>query len=187
MGLSDFPCSCITALLLLDLQYGPYRQLRVRPNIGYPSSCAKSFHTCTGSSTARSLNMPCDNDISGVAFRHFRQRRHSDLLRKNLRGSIPGPHVPLSTLQICRYRHTHMTRGQRGSLNLHCTALASATPCQSPGASERYLTLSFSKVFDEVSRGGKSKGGGGVVKILRKVGVPSFFTLFLIYAYRLML
>jgi len=57
------------------------------------------------------------------------------------RGSIPSPHVPLSTLQICRYRHTHMTRGQRGWLILHCTTLAFATPCQLSGASERLLTL----------------------------------------------
>lgn len=43
--------------------------------------------------------MPCESGIPSVAFRLLRQRRRSGLLHKKLRGSIPGPHVPLSTLQ----------------------------------------------------------------------------------------
>lgn len=39
----------------------------------------------------------------------------------------PGSHVPLSTLQICRYRHTHMNWEQCGLLILHRTTLAFAT------------------------------------------------------------
>jgi len=85
--------------------------------------------------------MPRDSGISSVAFRHLRLRRRSGLLRKNLRGSIPGPHVPLSTLRAYPHGDARMTRGQCGSLILHCTTLASATPYQLSGASERSFTL----------------------------------------------
>ena len=45
-------------------------------------------------------------------------------------GSIPSPPVPLSTLHPrCRHRR-RMTRGQRGSLLLHCGALSSPTSCR---------------------------------------------------------
>ena len=45
-------------------------------------------------------------------------------------GSIPSPPVPLSTLHPrCRHRR-RMTRGQDGSLLLHCGALSSPTPCR---------------------------------------------------------
>jgi len=142
MGLFDFPCSCITALLLADSQCGPCRHHLTRPNMGSPSSRVRSFHACTGSPIARSLKMPRDSGISSVAFRHFRRRRRSEPLRKNSRGSIPGLHVPLSTLQAHPYGNAHMTRGQYGLLILHCTALASATPYQLSGASEKDPTLS---------------------------------------------
>ena len=94
-----------------------------------------------GSATARSLYISDYGDMYSVAFRHFRLRRHSGLLCKNLRGSIPVPHVPLSTLQICRCQHIHMTRGQCGSLRLHRTGLPPATPRQLSVASEEFLAL----------------------------------------------
>jgi len=42
------------------------------------------------------------------------------------RGSIPGPHVPLSTLRPCPHGQRRMTRGQCGSLLLHHAGLAPA-------------------------------------------------------------
>ena len=44
------------------------------------------------------------------------------------RGSLAGPPAPLSTLRPRRHRRRRMTRGQRGSLLLHCGALSSPTP-----------------------------------------------------------
>lgn len=84
---------------------------------------------------------PCDNGLSGVAFRHFDSVGAPICYARTYVGSIPGPHLPLSTLQASRCRHTHMTRGQCGSLNLHCAAQATATPCQLAGASEKFLAL----------------------------------------------
>jgi hypothetical protein len=43
------------------------------------------------------------------------------------RGSMAGPPVPLSTLHPRRRRRQRMTRGQRGSLLLHCGAPSSPT------------------------------------------------------------
>jgi hypothetical protein len=40
------------------------------------------------------------------------------------RGSIPGPHVPLSTLRPHSYPYTRMTRGQYGLLLLYCKRLS---------------------------------------------------------------
>ena len=76
MGLSDFPCSCIAALLLPDSQCVPYHYHNVRSNVGYPSSCAGSFHTCMGSSTAQGPGSTCAGVGPSVAFRAFSRRRH---------------------------------------------------------------------------------------------------------------
>src|SRR5208283_653822 len=43
-------------------------------------------------------------------------------------GSIPGPHVPLSTLRPGLYRPLRMTRGRCGSLCLHRMTLSFTTP-----------------------------------------------------------
>ena len=53
------------------------------------------------------------------------QRRHPEL--GGLHGSIPGPHVPLSTLQPRHYCRRRMTRGQCGSLCLHRMTLSFTT------------------------------------------------------------
>jgi len=73
--------------------------------------------------------------VVGVAFCSDKQHRHPGC--QMFRGSIPGPHVPLSTLGTCPRGHTPMTRGHRGWLTLRCTALASATPHRS---SRRFLS-----------------------------------------------
>jgi len=61
-----------------------------------------------------------------------RKRRHPGLIP--LRGSIPGPSPPLSTLRPGPRGPTRMTRGRCGSLYLHRTGLAPAASCRSPGA-----------------------------------------------------
>src|SRR4051812_12528917 len=47
---------------------------------------------------------------------------------------MAGLCVPLSTLRPRPRGQTRMTRGQCGSLLLHCNGLAPSTPCRSPGA-----------------------------------------------------
>ena len=47
---------------------------------------------------------------------------------ERFRGSIPSPHVPLSTLRPCPHGHARMTRGRCGSLDLHRMELSSTTP-----------------------------------------------------------
>lgn len=53
------------------------------------------------------------------------QRRHPELL--GFHGSIPGPHVPLSTLHPCSYEQRRMTRGRCGSLFLHRVTISFTT------------------------------------------------------------
>jgi hypothetical protein len=48
----------------------------------------------------------------------------------SFRGSIPGLHVPLSTLHLRPYGRKCMTRSQCGSLTLHCMKLSFTTPCR---------------------------------------------------------
>jgi hypothetical protein len=43
------------------------------------------------------------------------------------RGSIPGPHFPLSTLRLQPYDRKRMTRGRCDSLNLHRMKLSFTT------------------------------------------------------------
>ena len=48
----------------------------------------------------------------------------------SFRGSIPGPHVPLSTLHPRPRGRRRMTRGRRGSLALRRMTLPFTTPCR---------------------------------------------------------
>src|SRR5882724_7928689 len=52
----------------------------------------------------------------------------------SFRGSIPSLSVPLSTLRAALCSTPRMTRGQCGSLFLHCNGLSPSIPCRSPGA-----------------------------------------------------
>ena len=70
----------------------------------------------------------CQYDSVVVAFRTEGRRRLPEL--GIFRSSIPGLHVPLSTLRLDPYGTLRMTRGQRGWLGLHCTALSSAPLCR---------------------------------------------------------
>ena len=64
-----------------------------------------------------------------------RQRRHPEVATAcamvvQFRGSIPGLHVPLSTLHLRPCGRRCMTRSQCGSLALHCMKLSFTTPCR---------------------------------------------------------
>jgi len=129
MGLSDSPCPFIIGVRPWTSQCGQ-RHHPPWADPGYPGSRARRFRACPGSPTARGpvpshdgSGLPIDG--TGVAFRVPRLRRHPEVIC--FRGSIPGPHVPLSTLR----RHPHgclrMTRGRCGSLLLHRMALSSTT------------------------------------------------------------
>ena len=94
--------------------------------MGSPGSRARCFRTCTGSPTAWGPVVPRDGGTSGVAFRLSPRRRHP---RGSLfRGSIPGPHVPLSTLHPRPHGRRRMTRGRRESLALRRMTLSFTTP-----------------------------------------------------------
>ena len=49
---------------------------------------------------------------------------------QSFRGSIPGPHFPLSTLRLQFYNCNRITRGRCGSLILHRMELSSTTSCR---------------------------------------------------------
>ena len=57
------------------------------------------------------------------------------------RGSMAGLCSPLSTLRRRPRERLRMTRGQCGSLLLHCGGLAPPTSCRSPGAHETGLAF----------------------------------------------
>ena len=97
-----------------------------RATTGSPGSRARCFRTCTGSLTARSSVAARDSVAPDGAFRISPLRRHSGVIL--FRGSIPGPHVPLSTLRRRPCRPLRMTRGRCGSLVLHRMTLAFTTP-----------------------------------------------------------
>ena len=61
-------------------------------------------------------------------------RKTSAPEKRHFRGSMAGLHAPLSTLHGRPRGRPRMTRGQCGSLLLHCDGLAPSTPCRSPGA-----------------------------------------------------
>src|SRR5207245_18560 len=68
-----------------------------------------------------------------LALRLVQQRRHPGVATAGamvvqFRGSIPGLYVPLSTLHPRPYARRYMTRGQCGSLLLHCMKLSFTTP-----------------------------------------------------------
>ena len=124
-GLSDFPCPCIIGVCPWTFRHGPqYHPLRA--DTGSPGSRARCFRTCTGSLTARGLDASRDIDAPSVAFRLLLRRRRPG--GRVFRGSIPGLHVPLSTLRPCPYEQQRMTRGRCGPLTLQRMTLSFTTP-----------------------------------------------------------
>ena len=124
-GLSDFLGSFIVGVRpWTSRRVPPFHPRRANP--GPPGSRAKCFRTCTGSATARDPCASRDIDAPGGAFRLSLQRRRPG--PSFFRGSIPGPHVPLSTLRPSPYGNRRMTRGRCGSLALQRMTLSFTTP-----------------------------------------------------------
>ena len=122
ISLSDFPPPCIAVVLLSDSQRGPW---------GHPPGVRG------GISRLPCKQLPYVHRVSGprgggivlaiserfhVAFRSYDYVGPPKSF--SFRGSIPGPHVPLSMLRLHSYECTRMTRGQHGSLLLSCERLS---------------------------------------------------------------
>ena len=110
MSLSDFPCPSIIGVRHQTSRCDPPHHLG-RVNRGSPSFCAKCFRACSGSSTPQGPSPSRDSDGPDVAFRLPRGRRHPK--RRLFRSSIPGLHVPLSTLHPRPRGQRRMTRRTR--------------------------------------------------------------------------
>src|ERR1700686_5245706 len=95
-------------------------------DLGSPGSRARCFRTCSGSVTARDSVAPRDIGAPDGAFRFLLQRRRPGVF--GLRGCIPGPHVPLSTLRRRPRERLRMTQGRCGSLFHIRMTLSFTTP-----------------------------------------------------------
>jgi hypothetical protein len=131
--LYDFPSPCIVGLRPWTFRSGLC--LSSQTVAGSPGFRSRCLRACTGSQTARGPKASRDIDAPNFAFRLVQQRRHPGVatacaMAVQFRGSMAGLHVPLSTLHPRRYRRTYMTRGQCGSLFLHCIRLSLITPCR---------------------------------------------------------
>ncbi len=93
------------------------------PETGSPGSRISNFRTCTGSTTTRGrktfLQITNDSMLPSGPKTPLAPRSCF-----SFRGSIPGPHVPLSTLRAHGYPNARMTRGQYGLLLLYCKRLS---------------------------------------------------------------
>ena len=123
-GLSDFPAPFIVGVRPWTSRHG-LRRHPPQAKLGSPGFLARCFRTCSGSATAQGPVTPRDIGVPGVAFRILLRRRHPIVIA--VRGSIPGPHVPLSTLHPRSCERRRMTRGRRGSLTLRRMTLSSTT------------------------------------------------------------
>src|ERR1700686_1231695 len=93
-------------------------------DLGSPGSRARCFRSCSGSVTARDSVAPRDIGAPDGAFRFLLQRRRPGVF--GLRGCIPGPHIPLSTLRRRPRERLRMTQGRCRSL-LHIRMTLSFT------------------------------------------------------------
>ena len=142
ISLSDFPPPCIAVVLLSDSQRGPW---------GHPPGVRG------GISRLPCKQLPYVHRVSGprgggivlaiserfhVAFRSYDYVGPPKSF--SFRGSIPGPHVPLSMLRLHSYEYTRMTRGQHGSLLLSCERLSLSATHRFAPAHRRVQKLSRS-------------------------------------------
>jgi hypothetical protein len=116
MRLSDFPYPYIPDVPPKGSQSGPHCSLS-RSDMGSPGSRVKCFRTCYGVSDRAGSKRISRYRSAPYCLPLVVQRQHPELW--GLHGSIPGPHVPLSTLHPCSYEQRLMTRGRCGSLFLH--------------------------------------------------------------------
>ena len=99
---------------------------------GSPGFRARCFRACAGSLTARGPMPPRHIGSIGVTFGFLLQPRHPGpptalAAGHVLRGSIPGPRVPLSTLRPHPHECARMTRGRRSWLSLQRMTLSFTT------------------------------------------------------------
>src|SRR5439155_2671839 len=125
-GRSDCPRSSIIGVCPWTSRCG-LRPPRPQTNAGSPGSRSRCLGTCAGSLTARGPTTPRLGGAPGMAFRLPPQRRHPEVVHA-FRGSIPGPHLPLSTLRGRPHGRPRMTRGRRGSLRLRRMTLSFTAP-----------------------------------------------------------
>ena len=125
-----------------------------------PGSRAESFLTCTGSSTAPGPTAAhaIANGRCGLPFQSTRSAPETSYFT----AQSPGPPVPLSTLRPRCHHRRRMTRGQRGSLLLHCGAPSSPTLCRfTPALSDCPLWAPLGPLAGQTSfRSGMPEGGG---------------------------
>ena len=152
ISLSDFPPPCIAVVLLSDSQRGPW---------GHPPGVRG------GISRLPCKQLPYVHRVSGprgggivlaiserfhVAFRSYDYVGPPKSF--SFRGSIPGPHVPLSMLRLHSYEYTRMTRGQHGSLLLSCERLSlSATHRFAPAHRILRFMPRLCKITKQVAQG----------------------------------
>jgi len=104
----------------------------MQKDAGPPGFRARCFRACAGSLTARGPMPPRHIGSIGVAFGILLLPRHpgppATLAAGHvLRGSIPGPRVPLSTLRPHPHECARMTRGRRSWLSLQRMTLSFTT------------------------------------------------------------
>ncbi len=170
ISLSDFPPPCIAVVLLSDSQRGPW---------GHPPGVRG------GISRLPCKQLPYVHRVSGprgggivlaiserfhVAFRSYDYVGPPKSF--SFRGSIPGPHVPLSMLRLHSYEYTRMTRGQHGSLLLSCERLSlSATHRFAPAHRKvKYESRTFpfsGKLFDGPGQGIGLQPGPIEIEVVR--------------------
>src|SRR6202049_4703810 len=116
------------------------RPSRCGPGNGFPGRCedlpVPAQEMCVhaqGLMTTRGGQVPRDDGPVPFAFCMPRRHRHPEL--HSFRRSIPRLYAPLSTLRVLPHGSLpRMTRGQRGSLLLHCNVLPPSTSCRSSPA-----------------------------------------------------
>ena len=104
----------------------------MQKDAGPPGFRARCFRACAGSLTARGPMPPRQSGSIGVAFGNLLLPRHPGqpaalATGHVLRGSIPGPRVPLSTLRPHPHECARMTRGRRSWLSLQRMTLSFTT------------------------------------------------------------
>jgi hypothetical protein len=126
---SDFSRSCI-------IGYGSRlpdadRCCCKRPIARPPGSRTRNVATCWGLRPRRIESAACDNAAPRIAFRAL----NSVGIRNVISWLNTQPVVsPVNAWRPPSPTDSPMTRGQCGSLHLHCAGLPPAIPCRSPGA-----------------------------------------------------
>ena len=130
---SDFPAPWLIGVRPKASRRALHSMLQ--KTLGPPGSRTKCLRACAGSLTARGPPLPRQCCSDGVAFGLLLQPRHPEPptpcgAGHVFRGSIPGPHVPLSTLRPHPYECARMTQGRRSWLSFQRMKLSFTTLCR---------------------------------------------------------